>query len=82
MGYVILCIIFYGIPIAALLFFIISLYRYLYAKGKNKTEPNSFSAEEMEKRKSSLKLSSVIAGVLALVIIGLAVLLFMAIAYM
>lgn len=81
MGYVVMCI-FYGIPIAVFLFFVISLYRYLYARRKNRMEPDSFSAEEVQKRKSSLKLSAIMAGALVLVVIGLAVLLFMAIAFM
>lgn len=82
MGYVIFLCIFYGIPIGTLLFFIISLYRYFYAKRKNKREPGSFSPEEMQRRKSLLKVSGVMAGVMAAVVIGLAVLLVMSIAYM
>lgn len=82
MDYVVFLCIFYGVPIGTLLFFVVSLYRYLYAKRKNKTEPGSFSPEEMERRKSFLQVSGVMAGVLAVVIIGLAVLLVMSIAYM
>lgn len=74
--------IFYGIPIAALWFFFSSLYRYLSAKRKNKTEPDSFSVEEMKKRKLLLIVSSVIAGVLVAVVVAFAILLFSAVAFM
>ena len=68
--------IFFGIPIAALLFFLISLYRFCNARKKN------VSKEEMKSRKMWLIVSSVILGVLAGVLLTLAILLYMAIAYM
>ncbi|MBQ8232760.1 MAG: hypothetical protein IJZ34_12660 [Lachnospiraceae bacterium] len=74
--------IFYGLPIIALLFFIISLCRYISAKRKNKAMPNSYSTEEIKKRKLLLIVSSVIAGVFIMVVVSLIVLLFMAAAYM
>lgn len=81
MFYLIQCI-FYGIPIAAILFLAISLYRYVHAKSANKKEPGTFSASEMKKRKILVIVSSVIAGVLALVVIGFAILLYTAVAFM
>lgn len=74
--------IFYGIPVAAICFFAGSLYRYFHAKSVNKKEPDTFSAAEMKKRKILLIVSSVIAGVLALVVIGFAILLYTAVAFM
>ena len=74
--------IFFGIPLAAILFFIISLCRYISAKMKNKKEPCSFDTEEVNKRKKLLIISSVIVGVLAAVVVAFAVMLCMAVAYM
>lgn len=74
--------IFYGIPIALILFFVISLWRYCYARSENKREPGRFSAEEMIKRKSMLIVSAVIAGAAAVVVIALMLLLYTAVAFM
>jgi len=67
---------FYGIPIAAVLFFLISLG--MYSDGKNK----KITAEKMRLRKQLLVISSIIFGVLAAVVIAIIVLLYMAVAYM
>lgn len=74
--------IFCGIPVAAILFFIISLILFCYAKYQNKKQPGSFSEGELKTRKILLIISSVIAGVLALVIVSLIALLFTAVAFM
>lgn len=74
--------IFFGIPLAAILFFIISLFRYICAKIKNKKEPGSFGTEEMKKRKILLIVSSVIVGVLVAVVVAFVVMIYMAVAYM
>lgn len=73
---------FFAIPIAAMLFFGISLYRYCSAKSKNKKIPESFPPAEMKSRLIMLIVSSVIMGVLLLIVIGFIAMLFMAIAYM
>lgn len=73
---------FYGLPIGALAFFGISLYRFLSAKRRNRQEPGSYGPEEMKRRKTLLIAASVIAGVLLAVVIGFTLLLFMAVAFM
>ncbi len=73
---------FFAIPIAAILFFGISLYRYCSAKFMNKKIPGTFPPAEIKNRKILLIVSSVIMGVLLLIVIGFIALLFMAIAYM
>lgn len=74
--------VFYGLPVLALIFFIVSLCRFIYAKKKNKIQPGWFGVAEMRKRKRLLVISSVIAGVFAAVIVGLAILLYTAVAFM
>ena len=73
---------FFAIPLFALGFFGVSLYRYLYAKKANRKNPDTFSAEEIKNRKLLLVVSSVIVGVLVAIVIGIVILLCMAIAYM
>lgn len=61
--------VFYAIPIAAVLFLVVSIVRYLVAKNKNKKVPDTYSESQIKSRKSLLKISSAIAGVLVAVII-------------
>ena len=75
-------IIFFSIPTALILFFGISLYRYRYAKALNEQEPGSISPKELKTRKTLLIVSSVMAAVLAAVVIGFIALLFGAVAFM
>lgn len=65
-----------GLPIGAIVFFIVSLVRYLFGR------KNSCEAQEMKRRKILLVISSVIMGVLVASILGIIALLYMAIAYM
>lgn len=60
---------FYLIPVAAIVFFIVSIIRYFSAKNKNKKAPESYSESQMKNRKTLLTISSAIAGVLAAVVI-------------
>ena len=73
---------FFAVPIGAIVFFAVSLHRYRSAKEQNKQLPGSVSQEQMKIRKLLLILSSVIAGVLVLAVIGVIVTLFFAIAFM
>lgn len=75
-------IFFYGIPAAILVFFAVSLYRYLNARKRNKIQPGTVPEDEMSWRKMILVISSVILGILLVIVVGLAVLLYMAVAYM
>ena len=75
-------IIFYGIPVAAIVFFVVSLCRFISAKSKNKKEPGIFSAEEIKNRKLLLIISLLIVGVLVAVVIAFIVVLSMAVMHM
>lgn len=75
-------ILFFAIPIGAITFFIVSLCQYISAKKQHKRQPGSVSPEELKKRKILMIVSSVIAGVLVAVVIGLIALLVMAVAFM
>lgn len=82
MDYLFTYYIFLGIPIATILVFLFSLCSFIYAKWKNKKEPNSFSEEKIKKLKLLLIVSSVVLGVLVLVVVGFIILLSMSVAYM
>ena len=73
---------YYIIPAAALFFFGVSLFRYHYAKYKNKRTPGTYSPDRIRSRKICLIVSSVIAGILAVVVLAVIVLLMMAVAFM
>ena len=73
---------YYIIPAAALIFFGISLFRYHYAKYKNKRTPGTYSPNRIRSRKICLIVSSVIAGILAVVVLAFIGLLMMAVAFM
>ena len=75
-------VIFFAIPVLAIAFLGISIYRYLHAKKANKVTPNTFSASEIKGRKIMLIISVITAGLLAAIVIGFIALLFMAIAFM
>ncbi|MBQ2325889.1 MAG: hypothetical protein II377_06500 [Clostridia bacterium] len=75
-------LIFYGSPIAAIVFFCISLYRYLSGKSKNRLSPNTVSDSEMQNRRYLLIVSAVIAGIIALLAVGFIGLTFLVLAYM
>ena len=73
---------YFAIPIAAILFFIVSLCLFLSARKQNKQQPGSVSAQTLRKRKIMLIVSSMIAGVLAAIVIAFIALLYMAVAFM
>lgn len=75
-------IFFFAIPIILMVLFGISLYRYVSAKKQNKVALGTFSDVEIKKRKIMLIVLSVIAGVLAVIVIGFIALMFMAVAFM
>lgn len=75
-------ILFFAIPIILIALFGISVYRYVSAKKQNKAAPGTFSDDEIKKRKIMLIVLSVITAVLAAIVIGFIVLLFMAVAFM
>ena len=75
-------IFFFTIPIIFIVFFGISLYRYVSAKNQNKVAPGTFSDDEVKKRKVILIVLSVISCVFVAIVIGFIVLMFMSVAYM
>lgn len=79
---ILICLLYFGIPTLALLFFGISLFRYCHAKYRNRRIPGTFGEDAVRTRKFLLIVSAVIAGVLAAVILGFMVLLLMAVAFM
>ena len=68
---------FYAIPIASVIFLVVSIARYIVTKNKNKKIPDTYSESQIKSRKTLLIISSAIAGVLAAVVIGLALLTFL-----
>ena len=75
-------ILFLWVPAILIVLFFISLFRYFSAKGKNMEAPGTFPPEEMKRRKIMLIVFSVAAGVIVAAFLGVAVLLFLAIAFM
>ena len=73
---------FYVIPVALLVFFGVSLYRYLSARSQNKAVPGTVSEGAMKTRLTLLIVSGVLAGVVLVGAAGLVLLLFSALAYM
>ena len=76
---------FFGLPLAVIIFFVISLVRYLQAKIKNKKsgEPFSvYSRDEVVKRLTLLIISIIVAVLEAAVITGVILLLLNGLAYM
>lgn len=82
MTYILTQLAFYGIPVVALAFFIVSLVLYCRGAKANKLTPGAVPEGEMRLRKTVLIIASVIMGLLVAVVIGFTVLLFMAVAYM
>ncbi len=74
--------IFYVLPITLIALFGVSLYRYIYAKKKNKIAPCTFSGGEIKERKISLIIFSILAGVFIAIFIGLIALMLTSISFM
>lgn len=81
-GYLLYDVLFFGLPLALLLFFGYSLFLFIDAKRKNKAAPGSVSDSDVKKRKIMLIVASAICGVLLAVVIGFIIMMFMAVAYM
>ncbi len=72
----------YGIPLFVTVFWIVSLVLYVGARRKVKRSPGAVPKEILDKRKLLLVISSVLAGVLLVIVLGFVGLLYMAVAYM
>jgi len=75
-------ILFYGVPVLAVLFFAVSLFLYCHGRHRNKVRPGSVPADTMRIRKIVFIVSAVIAGIFVMVVLGFAALLLMAVAFM
>ena len=72
----------YTVPVAAIVFFIVSLCNYISAKKKFAAEQNDYNEHRKSATKTLLIVSSVIMGVLLAVVLGFMALMFMAVAFM
>lgn len=72
----------YFIPMAAIVFFFVSLYGYIGAKKQYKAEPTATNEQKKKATKTLLIAASVIMGILLVVVIGFMVLMYTAVAYM
>lgn len=72
----------FAIPVAVIVFFLVSLKKYRAAKARCTQDPTPADLEELKKRKSLLIAASVTAAVLTAIVIGLIILVSSAIAYM
>ena len=75
-------LLYYLIPIAAVIFFVVSLIFYCSAKRQNIKKPGSYSTSQMKSRLVCLVVSSVCLGLIVLVFIAFILLIMMAVAYM
>ena len=73
---------FYGIPVVAVVLFIVCLVRYRMAKKKNKLEPGTYSEKEVKQRKLLAVVSGIIAGTFVVIILSFIALLFLDVAFM
>lgn len=81
-GFDLIEFLYYFIPAASLIFFAVSLIRYLTAKRKNKRAPGSFSDAQISARRICLIVSSIIAGAMLIVVVAFFALMLMAVAFM
>jgi ABC-type Fe3+-siderophore transport system permease subunit len=75
-------LLFYGVPALLVLLWVLSLWRYLRAKKKEKEQPGSVSPSALDTRRTLMIIMSVVVGALALIALGLFALLSLAVAYM
>ena len=73
---------FFGIPIIAIVFFILAWKNYSTAKKEIEVEPNKYTEEEIKNKKILFIISALIAGGLVSIVIGVCALFIMAIAFM
>lgn len=82
MSYYLTTALFCGIPIAAIVFFVVSLCRFLSASKRNKLQPGSVDEQTIKTRKILLIVASVIAGILVAIVLSMVALLYMAVIFM
>ncbi|MBO5023469.1 MAG: hypothetical protein J6D11_04065 [Clostridia bacterium] len=75
-------ILYFAIPLAFVIFFIVSLCLYVCAKIRNKKKAGTVEESRVKLYKMLLIISGIIVGVLAAVVISFIAIMFMAVAYM
>ena len=75
-------ILFYAIPAALIILFLVVRNRYKSAKKQNEQVPGTFSDEEIKRRKIVMIIVGVIGGAIITVVVGFTALLFLAVAFM
>ena len=73
---------FCAIPIAAIGFFTVSLCRFLSARKQNKLQPGSIDQQVLQLLKSMMIVSSVILGIVVVIVIGILILPTLVVRYM
>ncbi|MBO5649770.1 MAG: hypothetical protein J6S76_07655 [Clostridia bacterium] len=73
---------FFGLPIAALIWFFVSTYRFFIAKHRIKRGTAAYSDADLKNRRLQFVLSSCLAGTLLAFVLGLILLLYTAVAFM
>lgn len=72
----------YGLPVAAVVLFVISLVRYIRARRANRRAPDTYTKGQMTSRLVWLIVTGVITGVMAAMIFGFMLLILTAVAFM
>ena len=75
-------ILFYAIPAALIILFLVVRNRYKSAKKQNEAFPGTDSDEEIKRRKIVMIIVGVIGGAIITVVVGFTALLFLAVAFM
>ncbi len=73
---------FFALPVILLIILGVCVYRYKDAKRQNEITPESFSEDEIRNRKITMIVLAVIAGIISVIVIGAALLMFTAVAFM
>lgn len=73
---------YFGLPAFSVIWFAVALYRFSIAKHYMKRGKRQYDAADMKRRKIQLIISSVLLGVIALIVLSFIVLLMMAVAFM
>ncbi len=73
---------FFLIPLAAVVFFLVCLAKYCKAKKRMSHDPDCYSEADFKRLKTGLIISAVVAGILVTIVIYIIIMLTLAIAFM
>jgi len=79
---ILLSVLFFALPVASVVFFLVSLVAYLRARSANRRQSGTYSAAQLKTRLVLLVVSAIVAGVLVACVVGIVALLYMAVAFM